>query len=131
MTCLKCGRETDQTFCDLCRAEMEKYPVKPGTIVQLPKDRSASVRRQQSRRQTVPAETRIAAQKLTIRRLSRAVAVLLTLVVLLGLALFRVLRGTDTRPTGQNYSTMSTKPSEDATAPTLASEELESSTTEK
>lgn len=127
MTCLKCGRETDQTFCDLCRAEMEKYPVKPGTIVQLPKDRAALGKRQQSRRQAVPPEVRIAAQRLTIRRLSRAVAVLLTLVILLGLAIFRILRGTNERPTGQNYSTMSTKPSEDVTAPTLASEEFESS----
>lgn len=127
MTCLKCGRETDQTFCDLCRAEMEKYPVKPGTIVQLPKARGAYGKRQQPRRQTVPPETRIAAQRLTIRRLSRAVAVLLTLVVLLGLVLFRLLRGSDERPTGQNYSTIATKPSEDVTAPTLASEELERS----
>lgn len=127
MTCLKCGRETDQTFCDLCRAEMEKYPVKPGTIVQLPKDRAAFGKRQQPRRQSVPPEVRITAQRLTIRRLRRAVAVLLTLVILLGLAIFRVLRNTNARPTGQNYSTMATKPSEDATAPTLASEEFDSS----
>ncbi len=129
MACLKCGRQTDQTFCDLCRAEMEKYPVKPGTIVQLPKARAASNKRQQSRRQTVPPEVQIAAQKLTIRRLSRAVAVLLTLVVLLGLAIFRILRGTNQRPTGQNYSTVTTKPSEDVTAPTVASEEFDFSTT--
>ncbi len=127
MTCLKCGRETDQTFCGLCRAEMEKCPVKPGTIVQLPKTRRTSGKRQQPRRQTVPLETQIEMQKHTIRRLSRAVAVLLTLVVLLGLALFRMLRGTDVRPTGQNYSTVSTKPTEDVTAPTFASEEFDSS----
>ncbi len=128
MTCLKCGRETDQTFCGLCRAEMEKYPVKPGTIVQLPKDRRTSGRRQQPRQPAVSPEIRIEMQKLTIRRLSRAVAVLLTLVVLLGLAIFRLLRGTDERPTGQNYSTVASKPSEDVTAPTLASEEFDFST---
>ncbi len=126
MACLKCGRQTDQTFCDLCRAEMEKYPVKPGTIVQLPKARAASNKRQQSRRPAVSLETRIEMQKLTIRRLSRAVAVLLTLLVLLGLAMFRVLRGTNQRPTGQNYSAMPTKPTEDVTAPTFASEESDS-----
>jgi len=130
MTCLKCGRETDQTFCDLCRAEMEKYPVKPGTIVQLPKARAASGKRQQPRRQTVPLETRIEMQKLTIRRLSRAVAVLLALAALLGLIIFRLLRGASTRPTGQNYSTISTKPSEDVTAPTFASEDLDSAATD-
>ncbi len=129
MICLKCGRESDQTFCDLCRAEMEKYPVKPGTIVQLPKDRRTFGKRQQPRRPVVSLETRIEMQKLTIRRLSRAVAVLLTLVVLLGLVIFRMLRGTNQRPTGQNYSTVTTKPSEDVTAPTVASEEIDFSTT--
>ncbi len=36
--CLKCGREIpeDQTFCDSCLAEMDKYPVKPGVVVLLP-----------------------------------------------------------------------------------------------
>ena len=38
MNCMKCGREIDepQVFCPDCLAEMEKYPVKPGTVVQLP-----------------------------------------------------------------------------------------------
>ena len=37
MKCVKCGRDTDQTFCESCRDDMARYPVKPGTIVQLPK----------------------------------------------------------------------------------------------
>ena len=38
MQCLKCGREIDpeQVFCADCLAEMEKYPVKPGTVVHIP-----------------------------------------------------------------------------------------------
>ena len=38
MSCLRCGRETaeNQVFCKLCLEDMEKYPVKPGTTVQLP-----------------------------------------------------------------------------------------------
>ena len=39
MNCLKCGRETteDHVFCDSCREEMQKHPVRPGTAVILPK----------------------------------------------------------------------------------------------
>ena len=35
---MKCGREipVGQVFCDECLEDMEKYPVKPGTAVQLP-----------------------------------------------------------------------------------------------
>ena len=35
MSCMKCGKEVseDQVFCPECLAEMERYPVKPGTPV--------------------------------------------------------------------------------------------------
>ena len=38
MSCMKCGKEVseDQVFCPECLAEMERYPVKPGTPVLLP-----------------------------------------------------------------------------------------------
>lgn len=38
MNCLKCGRTLkDQlVFCPDCQADMENYPVKPGTPIQLP-----------------------------------------------------------------------------------------------
>lgn len=38
MNCLKCGREIEegQVFCNDCLVQMAKYPVKPGTAVQLP-----------------------------------------------------------------------------------------------
>ena len=39
MNCLRCGRDTqdDHVFCEGCREEMEKYPVRPGTAVMLPR----------------------------------------------------------------------------------------------
>ena len=122
MTCLKCGRETDQTFCESCREVMARYPVKPGTIVQLPKDRSESYpHRSQSWRATISPETQIENQKRTIRRLAGAVAALAVLLVILGVVLFRVIRNSGTPPVGQNYSTV-TKPTEDVTAPTTSTE---------
>ena len=38
MKCMKCGTSipSDQAFCEPCREEMERYPVKPGTPIQLP-----------------------------------------------------------------------------------------------
>ena len=37
MNCMKCGREIgeNRVFCDLCLADMEKYPIKPGIAIQL------------------------------------------------------------------------------------------------
>lgn len=44
LNCLKCGREIEegQVFCNDCLVQMAKYPVKPGTAVQLPSRGSAA-----------------------------------------------------------------------------------------
>ena len=38
MSCMRCGKDTEdmQVFCAECLADMERYPVKPGTPIQLP-----------------------------------------------------------------------------------------------
>lgn len=118
MKCLKCGRETDQTFCQTCRDEMEKYPVKPGTIVLLPKERPSG-KKTPSRHPAVPPEVIMQNQRRTIRRLGRGFAVLLVLTVLMGVVIVRLVEESGRRPVGQNYSTV-TKPSEETTAPTDA-----------
>ena len=122
MNCLKCGRETDQTFCECCREEMARYPVKPGTIVQLPRDRAASSpRNNQDWRNGTSLETQIENQKRSIRRLRGAVVVLALLLVVMGAGVFWLLGGENQPPPGQNYSAV-TKPSEDATQPTTGPE---------
>ena len=120
MKCLKCGRETDQTFCEKCRAEMEKYPVKPGTIVLLPKERPSN-KKPQPRHQAAPPEETVRSQRRTIRRLSRAVAVLLVLLVLTGIAIVQLVERSAKPAVGQNYSTV-TKPSEESTLPSETQE---------
>ncbi|MDY4222041.1 MAG: hypothetical protein SOX71_06035 [Candidatus Faecousia sp.] len=118
MKCLKCGRETDQTFCESCREDMARYPVKPGTIVQLPKDRaSSSPRDNRSWHNGISMEEQIAGQKRTIRRLSRVIAVLALLLLGMGVTMFLLLRGGAQPKPGQNYSAV-TKPTEDPTVPT-------------
>ena len=122
MKCLKCGRETDQTFCESCREDMARYPVKPGTIVQLPKDRaSSSPRDNRSWHNGISMEEQIAGQKRTIRRLSRVIAVLALLLLGMGVTMFLLLRGGTQPKPGQNYSAV-TKPTEDPTVPTTGPE---------
>lgn len=36
LSCLKCGKATNEVFCENCRADMEQYPVNPGTPVIVP-----------------------------------------------------------------------------------------------
>lgn len=38
MKCMKCGTTipSEQVFCNTCLEDMERYPVKPGTPIQLP-----------------------------------------------------------------------------------------------
>ena len=45
MRCLKCGQEIgdSEVFCPDCLKDMEKYPVKPGTVVRLPQRAPAPV----------------------------------------------------------------------------------------
>ena len=74
MNCLKCGREIEegQVFCNDCLVQMAKYPVKPGTAVQLPSRGSAAVSKKvHSRRRTKTApEEQLKALKKRIRILS-------------------------------------------------------------
>ena len=45
MHCMKCGQKIEDTkvFCEDCLADMAKYPVKPGTVINLPQRRYAPV----------------------------------------------------------------------------------------
>ena len=47
MACLKCGKETNDVFCESCKAKMEQYPVNPGTPVSVP-DREAYITRKKA-----------------------------------------------------------------------------------
>ena len=116
MKCLKCGRETDQTFCADCRAEMEKYPVKPGTIILLPKERTP-IQKPSPRYARTSLESVVKAQKKTIRRMGRAIIVLLVLMAVMTGFLIRLLNDDQQIPLGKNYSTI-TRPVTETTEQT-------------
>ena len=69
MFCMKCGREIESgVFCPDCLCDMAKYPVKPGTAIQLPKRReTAPVRKMFSLRKTVTAEEQIRKLRKSLR----------------------------------------------------------------
>lgn len=112
MQCLKCGRNTEGTFCPLCLEDMAKHPVKPDAIVLLPKERIAP-KKVAPRHPVIPPEVTVENQRRLIRRLARCVAVLGTLLALMGFILFRVIEEESKPQVGKNYSTV-TKPAEES-----------------
>ena len=108
MYCLKCGNETDneQIFCAHCLEVMEKYPIKPGTPVQLPRRDAASVQKKQSRRRNLTPEEQIVHLRVLVRML---LALLGVVSVLLGIFIGLYFQPGDSAPEpeapiGQNYS---------------------------
>lgn len=112
MNCMKCGREIEeeQVFCAECLADMENYPVKPGTVVQLPIHPKAAPTRKGGRRraQLTPEEQ--------VKQLKKHIVVLrillsLTLVLLvtaIGFLIWRMDEEDVTILPGQNYSSEET-----------------------
>lgn len=108
MYCMKCGREVKegQLFCDLCLADMAKYPVKPGIAIQLPsrKDSPASKRNPARRRQAPKPEEQIRTLK---RRLTRMTVLWLITLSLLLAAIYPTVSfflGKHLPQPGQNYT---------------------------
>ena len=118
MSCMKCARETEagQVFCSECLEDMKKYPVKPGTVVQLPRRREASpFKKVVSRRRILAPSEQI--EKLR-RQLRIQAIVILGCLVLIAALLYPVLKpifqDTGFKP-GQNYSSLTdTKPQENS-----------------
>ncbi len=110
MNCMKCGRELsgDGVFCPDCLAEMEKYPVKPGTVVQIPSRPAVSPARKPVKR-TLSPEEQVRALNRRIRRLWGALIFsgLVTLAAI-GLAIYGLQDEELHFLPGQNYSSAQT-----------------------
>lgn len=111
MNCLKCGREIEegQVFCNDCLVQMAKYPVKPGTAVQLPSCGSTAVSKKvHSRRRTKAApEEQLKALKKRIRILSALLSVCVVLLIVLSVVMLRYMSANRLLP-GQNYFAVTT-----------------------
>ena len=107
MGCIKCGKKTkqDQTFCPQCLKVMEAYPVKADVHVQLPSRPAEPAKKPARKKRAIPPEEQVAALR---RRLRRLALITLALAILLGAAVFQLVKNQLERsalPDGQNYST--------------------------
>ena len=111
MKCTKCGRETaaGAVFCEKCLSVMKQYPVKAGTVIQLPHRKSAPPKKSGLRRKLLPPEEQVVHQKKTIRWLWVAWLCTFLLLCLSVALLFRINQTQESTATiGQNYSTRDT-----------------------
>lgn len=115
VNCLKCGREIEegQVFCNDCLVQMAKYPVKPGTAVQLPSRGSAAAAKKVHARRR--GKTALEEQlKARVRVLSVLLAVCVVLLIVLSVVTLRYMSANRLLP-GQNYSAVTaTTPTEES-----------------
>ena len=109
MNCMKCGRETaeEQVFCAGCLEEMERYPVKPGTVVHIPsRAETVEVHKTPRRKKPVlPVSEQMTRLRKKLLWTRVALAVMLILFGILCFAVGRVMIEWDTREViGQNYT---------------------------
>ena len=108
MECMKCGRniEPGSVFCDSCLESMEKYPVKPGTPINLPRRTGSTAKKSSPRRRNLSHEELLTVQRRTIRNLRIAIV---CLVICLAAAITMMLYFAQNQEVhtniGQNYST--------------------------
>lgn len=119
MLCMKCGREieAEQVFCEECLAGMEKYPVKPGTVVLLPKRPPQSPIKKavnHRRHPAIPLEEQVKKLKKRVVVLSCSLALAVAAVAgLCWLELRQYLEEEDKLLPGQNYSSMTSDETEE------------------
>ncbi len=112
--CMKCGREicAEQVFCDECLAEMDKYPVKPGVVVMLPRRRAQAAKEKPARRRQnqVPPEEQIKLLKkrLRIQRIALALLGLLLAASMWLQISYQLEKKENKLLPGQNYSAETT-----------------------
>lgn len=111
MYCMKCGRDIKegQVFCNSCLEDMKKYPVKPGTAIQLPHKKEAPSKKVYVKRKQPPtAEEQL--QKLR-KRLKRMIILWLITLILLGAAIYPTVQffmDLSLELPGQNYTIIQT-----------------------
>ena len=108
MNCIKCGRETtgENVFCQDCLAEMEKYPVEPGTVVLLPRRKDSYGTKKSGKRHAPTSEELV----VTLRRQIAALLLLLAACIVAILLMFQPTMhyiNDDHYEIGQNYSSVS------------------------
>lgn len=103
---MKCGREipSGNVFCEDCLRDMANYPVKPGTVVNIPPQTRQTARRPERRQPT--QQQRLESLQRRVRILGYALTLSVALLIGSGALLLSLLQEVDDGPLpGQNYST--------------------------
>ena len=107
MNCMKCGRETisEDVFCFDCLAEMEKYPVQPGTVVLLPRRRDTGSQKKAAKRRVITAEEQLADLRKWVIGLALALIACIVTIILMFEPTMHYIRD-EHFEIGQNYSSV-------------------------
>ena len=109
MSCLKCGRETQQSqvFCPACQEVMQAHPVKPGTVIHLPnRDASALDKKPVPEQWEDRPDDQLQKLRILTRWLTAAIALLsLLLCIAAGMLVHTLNTNVKTPTIGRNYTT--------------------------
>lgn len=111
MYCIKCGREIETgVFCTACIDQMSQYPVKPGTVVQLPYRAPETALKKSAARKKPPTPEE---QNYKLKRIVRGMGITIgSLLLILAITVMVLYQSLDTskqdgqQGIGRNYSTV-------------------------
>ena len=109
MYCMKCGKEVkeNQVFCDACLVIMEKYPVKPGTHIQLPHRPVSTAGKPVTRKRILTPEEQVQRLRRSVKSLAVALACsILALGLTVTLLARTVTEYRESASIGKNYNTV-------------------------
>ena len=109
MNCMKCGSkiEEGQAFCSSCLAEMDRYPVNPGTVVLLPTPQKQPKKPVVKKKAPPTPEDQLVRMKRKVWALRTLVVFSIIVIGLLSYITSRVITELDIqRLLGRNYSTI-------------------------
>ena len=116
MNCMKCGRDIEepQVFCPSCLADMEKYPVRPGTAVLLPQRlETPTLRKVLVKRKPISPEEQVKRLRKLLLRLWIGILGLLLVILLMAYPFIRELLDSRKPLPGQNYTAITSTASTD------------------
>ena len=109
MYCMKCGKEIkeNQVFCEACLVIMDKYPVKPGTHIQIPHRPVSTAGKPTSRKRVLTPEEQLQRLRRSVKALVLAlVCSLLALGLTITLLAHTVSEYREISSIGKNYNTV-------------------------
>ena len=111
MYCMKCGKEVKekQVFCEACLVIMDKYPVKPGTHIQIPQRPKSTANKPSSKKKIYTPEEQVQRLRRSVKGLVLAlICSMLALGMTITLLVHTVTEYKESASIGKNYNTVDT-----------------------